>query len=81
MLKQRKFWKFSKVTAKPKVMEKLMESHGIWRAQKGMNADLCWYLQEVPQVHVSHVVVWLWLDTFFVAAEGFVLLLRNVMES
>ena len=79
MLKQRKFWKFSKVTAKPKVMEKLMESHGIWRAQKGMNADLCWYLQEVPQV--SHVVVWLWLDTFFVAAEGFVLLLRNVMES
>ena len=29
-----KLWKFLKVTTKPKVMEKVMESHGIWRAQK-----------------------------------------------
>ena len=65
MLKQGKFWKFSKVTAKPKVMEKLTESHGIWKAQKGMNPDLCWYLQEVPQSikwepasHASHAVHW-----------------------
>ena len=35
-LEQGKFWKFSK-TAKPKVKEKVMESHGNWRTHKSMN--------------------------------------------
>ena len=49
--KRVKFWKFSKVTAKPnghgrreKVMEKVMVSHGIWRTQKSTNPDGVWEL-------------------------------------
>ena len=56
-LKQKKiFWKYLKVTAKPKgyenlekVIENVMESHGIWRAQTSTNP--VWEIrQEVPSV-------------------------------
>ena len=40
MQKQVKFWKISKMTAKPKVMENVMESHWIWRTQKSANPEL-----------------------------------------
>ena len=32
-----RFWKFLKMTAKHKVMEKVIESHEIWRTQKSTN--------------------------------------------
>ena len=40
MLKQVKFWKISKMTTKPKVVENVMESHRIWRTQKSTNPEL-----------------------------------------
>ena len=48
-LKQGKFLKFFKVTAKPKVLGNL-KSHGIWRAQKSTNPAVGNYgdLSETP---------------------------------
>ena len=50
MLKQLKVWKFSKMTAKPKVMEKVVESHWIWRTQKSTNP----VNTLLPKISVDH---------------------------
>ena len=56
-------------------MEKLTESHGIWRAQKGMNPDLCWFLQEVPQVSQYSGTVMTW--HLFCRGRGFCVIVEQ----